>query len=135
MKLFRYFFFRNYQLNIRQRASVPWLRPLALSSLLLSFNTMTVVLVVLELVNVDTFVMYSKAELQIAVICSTFIVFGLFYRSWIKTGRYTTFAHEFGSESERQRRLRSICLFVYGVLSLATPAVTGYWIYLRNGAI
>jgi hypothetical protein len=131
----RYFFFRTYELNIRQRAAIPWLRPLALVSLLTGLNAFALLLISYELWGGAPALDQRKVFFRVVVFSWIVVMFVLLYFRWIKSGRYLRFKDEFPSESSVQRKFRALLLIIYGIVSLFGPAALSYWSYLRRAGM
>lgn len=131
MKPLRYFFFRNYELAVKQRSPTPWLRPLVLLSALSGMNALLVFWVYVELWVGATPIQQRVSASRAVVVLWTVLVFGALYFRWIRSGRYLAFKDEFPRESITQRRLRTVLLFTYAIASLCGPALAGYWVSVR----
>lgn len=132
MKPLRYFFFRNYQLNLRQRSAIPWLRPLVLLSALSSLNVLVAIWVWFELGASGMTIAQRESVLKVTTVLWAVSAFLGFYIRWIKSGRYLEFEVEFNDESPMARRVRTASIWVYAIASLCAPAIAGYWTFLRN---
>lgn len=132
MKPLRYFFFRMHKLAIKQGSPVPWLRPLALLSVLTGSNVMIVVSVFLEFRDDATSLAHRESILKAAIVLWTALMFAALYARWIKNDRYLAFENEFGNESSAAGRIRAVLLFAYGIASICSPAIVGYWLYLGS---
>lgn len=132
LKPLRYFFLRNYELAIRQRSPTPWLRPLLVLSALSGLNALVVIWVCAELRGGAMTIPQREPASRVAVVLWTILVSVTLYRRWIRSGRYVTFKEEFNGESITQRRLRTVLMFMYTIISLCGPAIAGYWVFLRG---
>lgn len=132
MKPLRYLFVRSYELNIRRREVMPWLRALAIVSLLTGLNAFVLLLVTCELWGDARSLYQHESSLRLMAFASIAFTFVLFYFHWITSGRYLRFKKEFASESPVQRKFRTVLLFIYGIASLLGPAALGYWSHLQR---
>ena len=132
MKPLRYLFLRGYELAIKQRSQVPWFRPLVLLSALNGLNALVVIWVCLELWGEDRPIAHQVFASRLAIVLWTILVFLTLYFRWIRNGRYLAFRDEFNVESVAQRRLRTVVMFIYVIISLCAPAMVGYWVHVRD---
>ena len=135
MKPLRYFFLRNYELNIRQRAAIPWLRPLGLIALFTGLNAFAVLVICNELWSDAAVKVERKSELKSIAIAWVIATFTILYLRWIRSGRYLVFKDEFRGEPPGRRKVHTVLLFVYGIASLLAPPLVGYWTFLRRGGM
>ncbi|MBM0106480.1 hypothetical protein JM946_17260 [Steroidobacter sp. S1-65] len=128
MKPLRYILYRSYKTEARATGFFGWGLPLLMTSIASGLNVLALMGLAMWAIGTQPRLPVEEERVQAVLFSIVAVIFALLYRRWIASGRYVRFAKEFEPESRQQQVTRTILLYLYGAVTLLSPALVGYLI-------